>query len=48
MLNNITIKDKYTLPLINKLHNRFQGAKIFSKLDLRGAYNLIQIKAREE
>ena len=47
-LNNITIKDRYTLPLINELHNRFQRAKIFSKLDLQGVYNLIRIKAREE
>ena len=47
-LNNITIKDRYALPLINELHDRFRGAKVFSKLDLRGAYNLIRIKAREE
>jgi hypothetical protein len=47
-LNNITIKDRYALLLINKLYNRFQGAKIFSKLDLQGVYNLIRIKAREE
>jgi len=47
-LNNITIKDRYALPLINELHDRFQGAKVFSKLDLRGAYNLIRIKAGEE
>jgi len=40
-LNNITIKDWYALPLINELHDRFQGAKVFSKLDLQGAYNLI-------
>ena len=48
VLNNITIKDRYTLPLINELYNRFQGVKIFSKLDLQGAYNLIRIKAGEE
>jgi hypothetical protein len=47
-LNNITIKDRYALPLINELHDRFQGAKRFTKLDLRGAYNLIRIKAGEE
>ena len=47
-LNNITIKDRYALPLINELHDRFQGARIFTKLDLRGAYNLIRIKAGEE
>ena len=47
-LNNIMIKDRYALPLINKLHDRFQRAKIFTKLDLRGAYNLIWIKVKEE
>jgi hypothetical protein len=47
-LNNITVKDRYALPLINELHDRFQGAKIFTKMDLRGAYNLIRIKAGEE
>ena len=47
-LNNITIKDRYALPLINELHDRFQGAKIFTKLDLRGAYNLIRVKAGDE
>lgn len=47
-LNQITIKDRYALPLIHELHDRFQGATIFSKLDLRGAYNLIRIKAGEE
>ncbi|OBT81090.1 hypothetical protein VE02_10362 [Pseudogymnoascus sp. 03VT05] len=31
-LNNITVKDRYALPLINELHDRFQGAKIFTKV----------------
>jgi hypothetical protein len=47
-LNNITIKDRYTLPLVDELRDRIQGAKIFIKLDLRGAYNLIRIKEGEE
>ncbi|KFY82311.1 hypothetical protein V498_08625, partial [Pseudogymnoascus sp. VKM F-4517 (FW-2822)] len=47
-LNNVTIKDRYALPLINELHDRFQGAKIFTKLDLRSAYNLIRIAKGEE
>lgn len=36
------------LPLASKLQDRLQGAKIFTKLDLKGAFNLIRIKAREE
>jgi hypothetical protein len=47
-LNNITIKDRYALPLISELHDRFREAKIFTKLDLRGAYNLIRIAKGEE
>jgi hypothetical protein len=47
-LNSITIKDRYALPLINELHDRLRGAKIFTTLDMRGAYNLIRIKEGEE
>ena len=47
-LNSITIKDQYPLPLINELHDRLQGAIIFTSLDMRGAYNLIRIKQGEE
>lgn len=47
-LNNITIKNRYPLPLISELQDRFQGAKWFSKFDVPGAYNLIRIKKGEE
>ncbi len=47
-LNNIIIKDRYILPLINKLHNRLQRVRYFTSLDLQKAYYLIQIKEREE
>lgn len=47
-LNEITIKDRYALPLANELKDRLQGAKWFTKLDLRGAYNLIRIRTGEE
>jgi len=48
MLNSITIKDRYPLPLINELHDRLQGAIIFTTLNIRGAYNFIKIKKSEE
>ena len=44
-LNNIMIKISYLLPLILKLQDWLQGAKIFSKFDISGAYNWIQIKS---
>ena len=40
-LNSITIKDRYPLPLINKLHDRLYRALQYIILDIRGAYNLV-------
>ena len=34
-LNEVTIKNKYPLPMINDLFDQLQGAKVFSKIDLR-------------
>ena len=47
-LNNIMIKNSYLLPLISELQDWLQRAKIFSKFDISGAYNWIQIKSGEE
>uniref|UniRef100_A0A8C5M5M4 Gypsy retrotransposon integrase-like protein 1 n=1 Tax=Leptobrachium leishanense TaxID=445787 RepID=A0A8C5M5M4_9ANUR len=47
-LNNITIKNRYPLPLISELMDRLKTATIFSKLDLKGAYNLIRVKEGDE
>uniref|UniRef100_A0A803SMA6 Gypsy retrotransposon integrase-like protein 1 n=1 Tax=Anolis carolinensis TaxID=28377 RepID=A0A803SMA6_ANOCA len=48
ILNKYTIRDRYPLPLISELLSRVQGAKVFTKLDLRGAYNLIRIWEGDE
>ena len=40
-LNNITVKNSYLLSLISELQDQLQGAKIFSKFDISGAYNQI-------
>ena len=40
-LNSVTIKDKYPIPLISEILECLGQAKMFTKLDLRGAYNLI-------
>jgi RNase H-like domain found in reverse transcriptase/Reverse transcriptase (RNA-dependent DNA polymerase)/Integrase zinc binding domain/Chromo (CHRromatin Organisation MOdifier) domain/Aspartyl protease len=47
-LNAITIKNRYALPLIAELQDRIKGAKWFTKIDLRAAYNLIRMKKGEE
>ncbi|SLM38760.1 gag polymerase env [Lasallia pustulata] len=47
-LNDITIKNHYPLPLILDMLDRLQGAKMFTKLDCKDAYNRVQIKGRDE
>jgi len=47
-LNEITIRDSYPLPLINDMLEHLVNGKIFSKLDLRSAYNLVRIKKGDE
>lgn len=41
-LNSITIKNSYTIPLIDELLNELGGAKLFSKINLRAGYHLIK------
>ena len=40
-LNDITVKNKYPLPLIDPSFEPLHKATVFSKLDLRNAYHLI-------
>jgi hypothetical protein len=47
-LNKVTIANRYPLLIISELQDRVRGAKIFTKIDLKNAYNLIQIKPRDE
>jgi len=47
-LNDITIRDSYPLPLINDMLEHLSKGKVFSKLDLRSAYNLVRIKEGDE
>jgi len=47
-LNAITIKDCYTLLLIQELRDKTRGAKYFTKLDQRDAYHLVRIKKGDE
>jgi hypothetical protein len=47
-LNEATIKNRYPLPLISELQDRLGKAQWFTALDLKGAFNLIRMKAGEE
>jgi hypothetical protein len=43
LLNDITIKNKYSLSHIDILFDQLAGAKAFSKVDLRLGYHQIKI-----
>lgn len=47
-LNALTKKNRYPLPRIDDTLRQLQGSKIFTRLDLRGAFNLIRIRQGDE
>ena len=47
-LNKVTKKNHYPLPLISGLLDQLGRARIFTKIDLKGAYNLVRIKEGDE
>ena len=47
-LNAITIKDRYSLPLMSKLMDCVGKAWWFTKLDLKNGFNLMQIASSHE
>ncbi len=47
-LNSQTTKLPYSLPLVPAALEELRGARIFSKLDLRSAYNLVRIREGDE
>jgi hypothetical protein len=42
-LNQLTIKNQYPLPLISRLLDQLNHGKVYTKIDLREAYNLVHI-----
>ena len=47
-LNEITIRNRYPLPLVSELMDKLKGAKHFTKLDVRWGYENIRIKEGDE
>ena len=43
-LNAVTVKNRYSLPLIDILLNRLKGVKYFTQLNLWNTYHLIRIQ----
>ncbi|KAH0681196.1 hypothetical protein KY284_022281 [Solanum tuberosum] len=46
-LNKVTIKNKYPLPRIDDLFDQLQGARCFSKIDLRSGYHQVRVKDKD-
>uniref|UniRef100_A0A1A7Z1B0 ribonuclease H n=1 Tax=Iconisemion striatum TaxID=60296 RepID=A0A1A7Z1B0_9TELE len=47
-LNQVTIKDRHPLPLLNTVLDSLLQASIFTRLDLPNAYNLVRIREGNE
>ncbi|KAK3542068.1 hypothetical protein QTP86_011365 [Hemibagrus guttatus] len=47
-LNAITVRYPYPLPLVPAVLEQLRGARVFTKLDLRSAYNLVRIREGDE
>lgn len=47
-LNEMTIKNRYPLPLIQELIDKLKTARVFTKMDVRWGFNNIRIKEGDE
>ena len=46
-LNKVTVRDRYPLPLIDEVIDRFHGMQFFSKMDLRSGFWQVPLDARD-
>lgn len=47
-LNEISVKDRYPLPLIKETLNKLNGMKYFTKIDIISAFNNVRMKEGHE
>ena len=47
-LNEVTVKNRYPLPLVSDIVGRLKGARYFTKFDVRWGYNNVRIKDGDE
>ena len=48
VLNSLTVKDKYPLPLINTILEHLQGKELFTKFDIQWGYENIHIREEDQ
>ena len=46
-MNELTVKSKYPIPLIDELLDDLNGSKYFTKIDLRAGYFPIRVKTED-
>ena len=46
-LNKVTIRNQYPLPRIDDLFYQLQGARVFSKIDMRSGYHQLKIRSED-
>lgn len=46
-LNEMTVKDRFPIPLIEDLMDELGGSKVYSKIDLRAGYHQVRMDERE-
>ena len=46
-LNKVTIRNQYSLPRIDDLFYQLQGARVFSKIDMKSGYHQLKIRSED-